>query len=90
VTVPDCEARYRDGFTGADNGPGSLRHALAIAQDGDTIDATGVSGVITAATANHSMKLTSPLRRNSNVLAMPTCYTYLFLVRRHHAHPQAN
>src|SRR5215831_13261759 len=30
-----------------DSGPGSLRQALAIANDGDTIDATGVSGVIT-------------------------------------------
>jgi hypothetical protein len=30
-----------------DTGPGSLRQALAIANDGDTIDATGVSGVIT-------------------------------------------
>ena len=30
-----------------DNGPGSLRQALADANDGDTIDATGVSGVIT-------------------------------------------
>src|SRR5690348_11114432 len=29
-----------------DNGPGSLRQALAIANDGDTIDATGVSGAI--------------------------------------------
>jgi hypothetical protein len=29
-----------------DNGPGSLRDALAIAQDGDTVDATGVSGTI--------------------------------------------
>src|SRR5262249_42571719 len=29
-----------------DSGPGSLRDALAIAQDGDTIDATGVSGTI--------------------------------------------
>jgi cell division septation protein DedD len=29
-----------------DSGPGSLRQALAIANDGDTIDATGVSGVI--------------------------------------------
>jgi hypothetical protein len=46
--------------------------------------------VVQAAAANHSMKSTSPLRRNSSVLAMPTCYTYLFLVRRHHAHPQAN
>jgi hypothetical protein len=33
-----------------DNGPGSLRNALAIANDGDTIDATGVSGVITLTT----------------------------------------
>ena len=30
-----------------DSGPGSLRQALAIATDGDTIDATGISGVIT-------------------------------------------
>jgi hypothetical protein len=29
-----------------DNGPGSLRQALADANDSDTIDATGVSGVI--------------------------------------------
>ena len=29
-----------------DNGPGSLRDALGIANDGDTIDATGVSGTI--------------------------------------------
>ena len=30
----------------SDSGPGSLRNALAIANDGDTIDATGVSGTI--------------------------------------------
>src|SRR5207244_2174653 len=29
-----------------DSGPGSLRQALSIANDGDTIDATGVSGTI--------------------------------------------
>src|SRR6516162_8450169 len=29
-----------------DSGPGSLRNALAMANDGDTIDATGVSGTI--------------------------------------------
>src|SRR5947199_7008401 len=29
-----------------DNGPGSLRQALAIANDGDTLDATGISGAI--------------------------------------------
>ena len=29
-----------------DSGPGSLRQALAVANDGDTINATGVSGVI--------------------------------------------
>jgi hypothetical protein len=29
-----------------DSGPGSLRDALAVANDGDTIDTTGVSGVI--------------------------------------------
>ena len=30
-----------------DSGPGSLRQALVDANDGDTIDATGISGVIT-------------------------------------------
>ena len=33
-----------------DNGPGSLRQALADASDGDMIDATGVAGVITLTT----------------------------------------
>src|SRR5437867_1943377 len=33
-----------------DNGPGSLRQALVDANDGDTIDATGISGVITLTT----------------------------------------
>src|ERR1043166_9066688 len=33
-----------------DSGPGSLRQALAVANDGDTIDATGISGVITLTT----------------------------------------
>jgi hypothetical protein len=33
-----------------DSGPGSLRQALAIANDGDIIDATGISGVITLST----------------------------------------
>src|SRR5215470_15122644 len=33
-----------------DSGPGSLRQALADANDGDTIDATGISGVITLTT----------------------------------------
>src|SRR5215831_20940701 len=29
-----------------DNGPGSLRHALAVANNGDAIDATGICGTI--------------------------------------------
>ena len=33
-----------------DSGPGSLRQALAVANNGDTIDATGISGVITLTT----------------------------------------
>jgi hypothetical protein len=44
-----------------DSGPGSLRQALAIANDGDTIDATGVSGVITLTSGtllvNHSVTI---------------------------------
>ncbi len=35
-----------------DSGPGSLRQALMDANDGDTIDATGISGVITLTTGN--------------------------------------
>lgn len=33
-----------------DSGPGSLRQALAVANNGDTIDATGISGVISLST----------------------------------------
>ena len=33
-----------------DSGPGSLRQALVDANDGETIDATGISGVITLTT----------------------------------------
>src|SRR5689334_3279519 len=33
-----------------DSGPGSLRQALVDANDGDTINATGISGVITLTT----------------------------------------
>ena len=33
-----------------DSGPGSMRQALAVANDGDTIDATGISGVISLTT----------------------------------------
>ncbi|MGH8099811.1 MAG: choice-of-anchor Q domain-containing protein, partial [Chthoniobacterales bacterium] len=36
----------------ADSGAGSLRQALAVANDGDTIDATGISGVITLTTGH--------------------------------------
>jgi hypothetical protein len=34
----------------SDNGPGSLRQALVSANDGDTIDASGISGIITLTT----------------------------------------
>jgi len=43
-----------------DSGPGSLRQALASANDGDTIDATGISGVI--------MLTTGELRVNARVM----------------------
>src|ERR1043165_8819922 len=33
-----------------DSGPGSLREALAVAHNGDTINATGISGVISLTT----------------------------------------
>jgi hypothetical protein len=47
-----------------DNGPGSLRDALAIANDGDTIDATGVSGTILLTSGelpiNHNVTINGP------------------------------
>ncbi|MGC1320748.1 MAG: choice-of-anchor Q domain-containing protein [Candidatus Udaeobacter sp.] len=47
-----------------DNGPGSLRNALAIANDGDTIDATGVSGTILLTSGelqiNHNVTINGP------------------------------
>jgi len=47
-----------------DSGPGSLRDALAIANDGDTIDATGVSGTISLTSGelqiNHNVTINGP------------------------------
>src|SRR5262249_51855606 len=47
-----------------DSGPGSLRDALALAQDGDTIDATGVSGTILLTSGelqiNHNVTINGP------------------------------
>jgi len=47
-----------------DSGPGSLREALAVAKDGDTIDATGVVGriVLTSGAVQimHSVSITGP------------------------------
>src|SRR5262245_43894664 len=47
-----------------DSGPGSLRDALASANDGDTIDATGVSGTILLTSGvlqiTHSVTITGP------------------------------
>ena len=47
-----------------DSGPGSLRQALAIANDGDTIDATGISGAINLTTGelvvDHSVSINGP------------------------------
>jgi len=47
-----------------DSGPGSLRDALAIANDGDTIDATGVSGTILLTSGelqiNHNVTINGP------------------------------
>jgi hypothetical protein len=47
-----------------DSGPGSLRNALAIANDGDTIDATGVSGTILLTSGElqitHSITINGP------------------------------
>jgi len=45
VAIP-AQATIIPVTTTDDSGPGSLRQALAIANDGDTIDATGVSGII--------------------------------------------
>jgi len=47
-----------------DSGPGSLRNALAAANDGDTIDATGVSGTILLTSGelqiNHNVIINGP------------------------------
>src|SRR5262249_12195548 len=47
-----------------DNGTGSLRDALASANDGDTIDATGVSGTILLTSGelqiNHNVTINGP------------------------------
>src|SRR5262249_11653942 len=47
-----------------DSGPGSLRDALAAANDGDTIDATGVSGTILLTGGelqiNHNVTINGP------------------------------
>jgi Right handed beta helix region len=47
-----------------DSGPGSLRNALAVANDGDTIDATGVSGTILLTSGelqiNHNVTINGP------------------------------
>jgi len=47
-----------------DSGPGSLRQALAVANDGDTIDATGVSGPIFLTTGElqvtHNVTINGP------------------------------
>jgi hypothetical protein len=47
-----------------DSGPGSLRHALFVAQDGDTIDATVVSGTILLTSGElqirHNVRITGP------------------------------
>jgi len=51
-----------------DSGPGSLRDALAAANDGDTIDATGVSGTILLTSGelqiNHNITISGPGAQN--------------------------
>jgi hypothetical protein len=51
-----------------DSGPGSLRNALAAASDGDTIDATGVSGTILLTSGelqiNHNVTINGPGAEN--------------------------
>ena len=47
-----------------DSGPGSLRDALAVANDGDTIDATGISGTISLSSGElqitHAVTINGP------------------------------
>ena len=51
-----------------DSGPGSLRQALAVANDGDTINATGVSGTILLTSGelqiNHNVTINGPGAQN--------------------------
>src|SRR5262245_52155139 len=46
AVFPCADAATISVINTADSGPGSVRAALAAANDGDTIDATGVSGTI--------------------------------------------
>jgi hypothetical protein len=60
-----------------DSGPGSLRNALAVANDGDTIDATSVSGTILLTSGElqvtHSVTINGPGPGN---LAIDGNHTY--------------
>ena len=54
-----------------DSGPGSLRQALVDANDGDTVDATGISGVITLTTAQLLVdKSVTIIGAGANILAV--------------------
>ena len=59
-----------------DSGPGSLRDALASANDGDTIDATGVSGTILLTSGelqiNQNVTINGPGAGNPAVRQRPT------------------
>src|SRR5216110_893696 len=54
-----------------DSGPGSLCDALTVANDGDTIDATGVSGTILLTSGelqiNHNVTISGPGAKNLTV-----------------------
>ncbi len=58
-----------------DSGSGSLRNALSIANDGDTIDATGVSGTITLTSGElqvtHNVTINGPGAATLAVNASP-------------------
>jgi hypothetical protein len=63
ATTPAHAATFTVTST-SDSGPGSLREALALAADGDTIDATGVSGTILLTSGHlvvqHGVTITGP------------------------------
>ena len=70
-----------------DSGPGSLRQALRVANDGDTIN-FAVTGTITLTSGglpiNKNVTMSGPARINSQLMAIRHCLSWAF--SRQHGH----